>query len=73
MDKVHLFAVDKVMREEVKEYLLDILKSQIINQAFAGNDVKGYAEAKKVIELSFAQMDIEFGDKSQKEAINEME
>ena len=73
MDRVHTFAVDKVMRAEVKEYIVDYLKAQIINRAFQNQDIVGYAEAKLIIENCFANMDKEFGGEVIKPHINENE
>lgn len=73
MERVHTFAVDKQMRAEVKDYIIDYLKQTIVNRAFNNQDIVGYAEAKIVIENCFANMDKEFGAEIVKEYINEQE
>ncbi len=73
MEKVHTFAVDKQMRNEVKDYIIDYMKSEIIQKTFSGQDISGYMEAKNVVERCFANMDQEFGGEVLKEVVNEME
>ena len=73
MDKVHTFAVDKVMRQEVKDYIIDFMKQEIVQKTFGGQEVQGYHEAKNIIERCFANMDTEFGTEYLKEFINENE
>lgn len=73
MEKVHTFAVDKQMRNEVKDYIIDFMKSEVIQKTFNGQDVSGYMEAKNVIERCFSNMDKEFGGDIVQEVINEME
>lgn len=73
MDRVHTFAVDKEMRAEVKDYIVNYLKEQILNRAFNNQDIVGYAEAKLIIEQCFSNMDKEFGGDVLKPYINEQE
>lgn len=73
MNKVHTFAVDKQMRDEVKDYIIDYMKSEVIQKTFNGQDVAGYMEAKNIIERCFSNMDKEFSGDIVKEFINEME
>lgn len=73
MDRVHTFAVDKQMRNEVKDYIIDFMKLEIIQKTFSGFEVTGYLEAKNTIERCFANMDKEFGGDVVKEIVNEME
>jgi len=73
MDRVHTFAVDKAMRSEVKDYIVNYLKEQILNRAFSNQDIQGYAEAKLIIEQCFANMDTEFGGEVLKPYVNEQE
>lgn len=71
MDRLHTFAVDKVMRTEVKDYLIEFLAKEVVVRAFAGQDVKDLAEARNCINRCFAQMDKEFGVEYTAEVINE--
>lgn len=74
MERVHSFAVDVQMRNEVKDYIIDYLKEQILTRAFQGQDILGYAEAKQIIEGCFSHMNLEFGnDLPKTEYINEQE
>lgn len=73
MERVHTFAVDVQMRAEVKEYMLDYLKQQIVTKVFQGQPVIGYFEAKGIIENCFANMDKEFGAEVLKPYVNEQE
>jgi len=73
MENVQIFANDTHMRNDVKDYIIDVLKAQIITRAFNGEDVKDLAEAKKIIEISFSAMVNEFTREQVKPIVNEME
>ena len=66
------FYLNEVMREDVKTYLIDFLKIQAIDKAFAKQDVSGIAEAKEALDKAFDNLDILFAPKSEgKEIKNE--
>lgn len=73
METVQLFANDVRTREDVKAYIIEILKLQVIDRAFSGQDVKDLAEAKKIIDISFDAMVKEFTRNPDKPVVNEME
>jgi len=73
MENVQIFANDVNMRKEVKEYLIQTLKGEIITRAFNGQDVKDLAEARNIIDIAFDAMVKEFTREQVKQVFNEME
>ena len=73
MDNVQMFATDKNMRNDVKDYIINFMALEIVRKAFNNESVAGYHEAKSIIESSFANMEKEFGTEYPKETVNEME
>ena len=66
------FYLNEVMRNDVHTYLLDFLKVQAIERAFAKEDTSAVAEAKEVLDKAFSELDILFASKSEsKETKNE--
>lgn len=66
------FYLNEVMRNEVKTYLIDFLKVQAIEKAFAKEDTSAVAEAKEVLDKAFENLEILFAPKSEgKEIVNE--
>ena len=64
------FYLNEVMRNDVKTYLIDFLKVQAIEKAFAKEDTSSVAEAKEVIDEAFNNLEIlfqpEYKEKEQK-------
>jgi len=71
--KLFIFARDVATRTEVKEYFDMYIKTQILQRAFAKQDVKDLAEAKEVIDGIFAQMEYEVKAANPQEFVNENE
>ena len=66
------FYLNEVMRNDVKTYLIDFLKVQAIEKAFAKEDVSGIADANEVILKAFDNLDILFSPQSEgKPIVNE--
>lgn len=66
------FFLNEVMRNEVKTYLIDFLKVQAIEKAFAKEDTSAVAEAKEVLDKAFDNLEVLFASKSEgKEIKNE--
>ena len=66
------FYLNEVMRNEVKTYLIDFLKVQAIEKAFAKEDVSGIADANETIEKAFNNLEVLFTPQSEvKELKNE--
>lgn len=66
------FFLNEVMRNDVKIYLIDYLKTQAIEKAFAKEDINGIAEAKEVLDKAFSNLEILFEPEHKgKEPINE--
>ena len=71
--RLFIFARDVATREEVKQYFDFYIREQIINRAFAKQDVKDLAEAKELIDGIFSKMDYEVKSVLPKEFVNENE
>lgn len=56
------------MRNDVKTYLIDFLKVQAIEKAFAKEDVSGIADAKEVLDRAFDNLEVLFASKSEVKA-----
>ena len=66
------FYLNEVMRNEVKTYLIDFLKVQAIEKAFAREDTSAVAEANEVIIKAFENLEILFSPQvKEKEQVNE--
>lgn len=66
------FYLNEVMRNDVHTYLIDFLKVQAIDKAFAKEDVSGIADAKEVLDKAFSNLEILFTPESEvKESKNE--
>jgi hypothetical protein len=66
------FYLNEVMRNDVKTYLIDFLKVQAIEKAFAKEDVSGIADANEVINKAFENLEVLFSPKvKEKEQVNE--
>lgn len=59
------FYLNEVMRNDVKTYLIDFLKAQAIEKAFAKEDVSGIADANEVINKAFDNLEVLFAPESQ--------
>lgn len=66
------FYLNEAMRNEVQTYLLDYLKTQAIEKAFAREDISGIADAKECLDKAFLDLEIIFTPESEgKEVKNE--
>lgn len=59
------FYLNEAMRNEVQTYLMDFLKVQAIEKAFAKEDVSGIADAKQVLDKAFSNLEILFAPESE--------
>lgn len=73
MEYVQDFAINRFQREAVHDYITEKLKVEVIDRAFSGSDIKDLAEAKKIIDAIFKNMETEFCSKPETKVINEME
>ncbi len=71
--RLFIFARDVATREEVKEYIDSYIKEQLLQRAFARQDIKDLVEAKEVIENVFSQMKYEVEAATPKNFVNENE
>lgn len=66
------FYLNEAMRNDVQTYLIDFLKIQAIEKAFAKEDVSGIADAKEAIDKAFSNLEVLFMPQSEvKESKNE--
>lgn len=66
------FYLNEVMRNDVQAYLIDFLKLQAIEKAFAKEDINGIADAKEVLDKAFSNLEVIFAPESEgKEIKNE--
>jgi len=66
------FYLNEVMRNDVREYLLDFLKAQAIEKTFNKEPTEHIAEAKEVLDKAFDNLELLFPSKSEgKEIKNE--
>ena len=66
------FFLNEAMRNDVKTYLIDFLKTQAIEKTFAKEDVSGIADANETINKAFENLEILFAPKQEnKEVVNE--
>lgn len=49
-------------RETLKLYMIEILKELTVEKAFAGEDVTGIAEARKLVDRFFEKLDEDYGE-----------
>jgi hypothetical protein len=63
MDILKTFVNNKPVKQAVHDYLINTLKEDILNKAFSGQNITGYAEAKSVIEKAFNKLEGEYGEK----------
>lgn len=64
-DLLQLFWQDEHTREAVKAFQIAMLEEDAIKRTFAGDDVKGLLEAKKLVDASFKRLDEVFKQKDE--------
>lgn len=69
MNLLNQFSNDEHTREAVKSFLLAELDKHALELVYDGKDVKGIADAKKVIEQSFIELK-ELYEKVEKKLVN---
>lgn len=57
------FFLNEVMRNDVKLYLIDYLKSQAIEKTFNRENTEHIAEAKEVLDKAFENLEVLFSPK----------
>jgi hypothetical protein len=71
MKSLKEFYADTETRDNVKAYLVQFLTEEAVKKVFNREDVGGVAEAKEIIENAFAQMELMFQPKVEKNTENE--
>lgn len=65
------FHNDKETKENVKNFLFQVLEKETIKRVFDREDVSGLADAREVIEKAFEEMDVMFAPKIERVTENE--
>jgi hydroxylamine reductase (hybrid-cluster protein) len=64
MDILKSFVTNKPVKEAVYNYMVEALKEEIVNRALQEKDITGYAEAKRIIDKAFNNLEGKYGDKN---------
>jgi len=56
--------MNKPVKDAVYLYMIETLKEEIFNKVFKEEDVYGYAEAKRIIDKTFNNLEGKYGDKN---------
>jgi hypothetical protein len=64
MDILKSFVNNKPVKEAVYNYMVEALKEEIVNRALQEKDITGYAEAKRIIDKVFNNLDGIYGEKT---------
>lgn len=59
------FYLNEVMRNDVKTYLIDVLKTQAIEKTFNREDTSAIAEAKDILDKAFDNLELLFSPESE--------
>jgi len=54
------FYLDKSLRSEVQDYLINFLKEEALRKLFDKEDVSAVAEAKEIVDKAFENLDVMF-------------
>lgn len=65
------FYRNKVLREEVKQYIDTYIQQETIAMVFERKDVSHIADAKDLIDKVFSQMEVDYGIPKKNNTINE--
>lgn len=61
------------MRDDVRSFIMDVLKEETQKKVFSRLDVSGIADAKEILDKAFQLMAAEFEPKKKQEYYNEAE
>lgn len=61
MDILKHFVENETLKNAVRLYFEETLKEEILNKAFNGSDITGYAEAKKILDKTFNNLEGQYG------------
>jgi hypothetical protein len=64
MDILKSFVNNKPVKEAVYNYMIEVLKEEIVTKALQDEDVFGYAEAKRIIDKTFNNLDGKYAEKT---------
>jgi hypothetical protein len=64
MDILKSFVNNKPVKEAVYNYLIETLKEDIVNKALQEHNITGYAEAKRIIDKTFNNLEGKYGEKA---------
>ncbi len=64
MEILKSFVNNKPVKEAVYNYMIETLKEEIVNKALQENSITGYAEAKRIIDKTFNNLEGKYGEKT---------
>jgi hypothetical protein len=64
MDILKSFVNNKPVKEAVYNYMIETLKEEIVNKTLQEHDVSGYAEAKRIIDKTFNNLEGKYAEKN---------
>jgi len=70
-ENLNRFYNDEYTREDVKSYFLETLDMVALERVYEGEDTKGIADAKEVIEKAFVDLGDVYGKKKETLVTNE--
>jgi hypothetical protein len=62
---------DKATLEALRQYFYEKINQKALSNLYAGKDVQHFAEARKLVDVLFNEMDSDFGDKTKKPNISD--
>lgn len=57
MDRLQQFYLDEATRDDVKNFMMNVLEEVAVERVFGGKNVVGILEAKELIEKSFSKLE----------------
>lgn len=66
MQKLRLFHADKATLDEVRGYFIAYLEQEALKRLFNFESTDGLAEARKILEEAFDNLDVEFAPSQEK-------
>jgi len=70
-DELRLFYEQTQMRDEVRDYMHDILDELALRDVYKGESVSGYKEARNTVDKMFARLDEMYGKEKKRLPTNQ--
>jgi len=62
MEILKSFVTNEPVKEAVYQFMITTLKEEIVNKALQEEDIQGYAEAKRIIDKTFNNLEGIYGE-----------